>query len=116
MSTDDSDHSVDNEAGDPLEELKDFNAKNLCDKLINLSDNEFEEWLNAKKLLFTTRTCHECGGDMSYHWIKDRKHPNWRCTTRACRKELGYFQCTWFESSTARDRFHHEPIIVEFPF
>jgi hypothetical protein len=45
--TDDSDHSGDVEEGDPLDELKDFNAKNLYEKLINLSDDEFEAWLKA---------------------------------------------------------------------
>lgn len=57
---------------DPLEELRNFNSKNLWDKLINMSEPVFEEWLKEKKLLYTTRRCPECDGNMSYHWIANR--------------------------------------------
>lgn len=33
---------------------------------------------------------------MSYHWLKDRKFPNWRCTSKLCRKEVGFLRDTWF--------------------
>lgn len=47
-----------------MDELRNFNAPKLYEKL-NLSDNDFEEFLKDLGLIFRTRTCN-CGGDMHY--------------------------------------------------
>jgi hypothetical protein len=68
-----------------LEELRNFNATNLYDKLINLNNDEFEEWLAEKKLIYNSRVCPDCGGRMSHQWITDREHPT--------KSELGIVLC-----------------------
>lgn len=50
-----------------MEELRNFNAKKLYQKL-NLVDNEFEEWLKQLELIHRTRTCPECGTNMGFKW------------------------------------------------
>ena len=51
-----------------MEQLKNFNLHNLFRQL-QLSDEDFEEWLKTLKLLPRRKIC-ECGQDMNFKWKK----------------------------------------------
>ena len=54
-----------------MEQLKNFNLHNLFRQL-QLSDEDFEEWLKTLKLLPRRKIC-ECGQDMNFKWKKESK-------------------------------------------
>ena len=60
-----------------MEQLKNFNLHNLFRQL-QLSDEDFEEWLKTLKLLPRRKIC-ECGQDMNFKWKKESKYPLWIC-------------------------------------
>ena len=80
-----------------MEELFNFNAPKLYQKLA-LPENEFEDWIIDLGLLPKNKTC-ECGGTMKHKWVPGRSYPAWRCTTKICRKEVGYLNGSWFEGA-----------------
>lgn len=81
-----------------MDALKNFTLDDLYNKTA-LPDQEFLDYLVGLKLLHGQRVC-ECGGNMSKTNRKnDRQYPNYRCTTRSCRKERGFLTDTFFESS-----------------
>ena len=77
--------------------LKNFNAKQLYRQL-ELSDDRFEAWLKTLGLLHTSRVC-VCGGFMQVRTKANTWVRMYRCTSKCCRKEVGFFTGTWFEGS-----------------
>lgn len=79
-----------------MEELKNFNIHSLM-RVLNKSDEDFEQWLKEKKLLWTTRVC-ECGSKMVL--TKDK---NWRCYKKSrhnnTQPRKGLYDGTFFSRS-----------------
>jgi len=83
---------------DLLEELRNFNTRRLFEK-INLTDAQFEDWLQKMGLLHSKRTC-MCGARMRpRNPLQGRKYGKWRCVNKKCSKEMGYLVGTQFEGS-----------------
>lgn len=79
-----------------MEELRGFTLANLYER-IGWNDDTFIEWLQNMSLLHKDRKC-ECGGKTSLKTAKEgRGYPRWRCTTKKCRKEVGFLAGTFFE-------------------
>lgn len=90
-----------NDSMDPMEELRNFNAKKLYKKL-DLPDKEFQEWLVSLGLLHRDMVCPKCEkSGMVFKWKAGRNYPTWHCKKKVngkrCDKEVGYFADTWFE-------------------
>lgn len=97
-----------------LDELKGFNTRRLFE-VLSWSDEKFQEWFQTMGLLFKERICsgkldsdgaHKEGscqgkGNMSYHWKKDHKFPEWRCPIKSCRATKGFLAGTFFENTHA---------------
>lgn len=82
---------------DNLNPLKNFNAPQLYRKL-ELSNEEFNEWLMTLGLLWRERKC-TCGAFMSIKVNKTMLTKTWKCKRKSCRKSFGYLKETWFEES-----------------
>lgn len=81
-----------------MDQLRNFTMADLHEKL-RMEDNDFEAWLEELGLLHAKRTCSECGGRTTIHVSRGQRYGNWRCTTKACRKEIGYLRGTFFEGT-----------------
>ncbi|KAI1717349.1 hypothetical protein DdX_07092 [Ditylenchus destructor] len=82
-----------------MEELRNFNGYDLYDRLINYTDEQFEDWLRYLGLLYpkNSRPCPKCNSPMTTRKVKDAdKYPTYRCNNYKCRHETGFFVDTFF--------------------
>ena len=76
-----------------LELLKNFTITRLHVKL-NLSEEEFQQWLTDLKMLHKKRTC-DCGSEMRKE--KRQNYGRWVCRKKSkCRKTKGSLVGTFF--------------------
>lgn len=80
-----------------MEELQNFNFTDLYEK-IQMSDNDFDAWLEELGLLHAKKTCKQCGGRTTLKVDNGHgRYGTWRCTTKNCRVSSGYLCGTFFE-------------------
>src|SRR4051794_22723796 len=89
-----------------MDDLRNFNTDRLYSEILYRTDDEVIQWCVDHGLIHRTRTC-VCGGQMTYKWrrVKKRNFPNWRCTSKVCRKERGFLKGKE-EYGTARTHLH----------
>ena len=84
-----------------MESLKNFKDEGLF-QVLNMRDEDFENWLKSMKLLHQARIC-ECGLEMKYKWKKDREQPLWSCYSKANHGEkqptCGFYSGTFFANA-----------------
>uniref|UniRef100_A0A914P1C6 Uncharacterized protein n=1 Tax=Panagrolaimus davidi TaxID=227884 RepID=A0A914P1C6_9BILA len=84
-----------------IEDFKEFNHKNIID-ICNKSDSALFAYFQDIGILPKTRTC-VCGSEMR-HKVRPGRADAWRCKTKNCAKEIGYFKNTFFSNSNLDPR------------